>query len=198
VLDLGCGTGLLLSLAPPLPSRSYVGIDISSMMLDRARQNHPGYTFRWGDIREPIPLPRATVGLLACLYGPASYCADPLGVLEAQLPLLAPGGRFLFMLLAPAYRGRMSHIAPTELVTLLDRQQIVHRLGPLVAAGRIRYTLRPFSPAVTLPVSDRWPARAVLVPLLARLAGLGFRLSDRWGLTARRPYYWLVVGRRIA
>lgn len=44
VLDLGCGTGLLLELLPIPPDR-YVGIDISAGMLHVARRKFPDHTF---------------------------------------------------------------------------------------------------------------------------------------------------------
>lgn len=45
ILDLGCGTGLLLELFK-IPKRSYLGLDISDKMLEIARKKHSGYQFQ--------------------------------------------------------------------------------------------------------------------------------------------------------
>jgi len=50
VLDLGCGTGHLLNALKP---GFGVGVDFSKVMLDKARNQYPGYTFILGDIEDP-------------------------------------------------------------------------------------------------------------------------------------------------
>lgn len=50
VLDLGCGTGLLLSKLKPSHG---VGIDLSPRMIEIARQNHPDLHFVCGDFEDP-------------------------------------------------------------------------------------------------------------------------------------------------
>ena len=50
VLDLGCGTGHLLDALKP----GYgVGVDFSPVMMDKARNHYPRYTFILGDIEDP-------------------------------------------------------------------------------------------------------------------------------------------------
>ena len=49
VLDLGCGTGFLLDLVPAVNPVKYTGVDVSEMMLARARIKHPAATFTIGD-----------------------------------------------------------------------------------------------------------------------------------------------------
>lgn len=53
VLDLGCGTGQLLSALRPAEG---VGVDFSQRMIDIARQNHPGLRFVCGDFEDPAVL----------------------------------------------------------------------------------------------------------------------------------------------
>src|SRR5438105_5007918 len=50
VLELGCGSGRLLS--ELRPSRG-VGIDFSSKMIEVASQRHPGLEFYEGDVEDP-------------------------------------------------------------------------------------------------------------------------------------------------
>ncbi|HEY6872962.1 MAG TPA: glycosyltransferase [Geobacteraceae bacterium] len=53
VLDLGCGHGELLAALKP---ETGVGIDISPVQVERARQRHPLLTFHVGDIQEMAPV----------------------------------------------------------------------------------------------------------------------------------------------
>lgn len=53
VLDLGCGTGLLLSTLRPSHG---VGIDLSPRMIEVARQSHPDLHFICGDFEDPAVL----------------------------------------------------------------------------------------------------------------------------------------------
>ncbi len=55
VLDIGCGTGGLLSALRPSFG---VGIDISFEMIKLAKNEHPAYTFHVGDIEDPETLER--------------------------------------------------------------------------------------------------------------------------------------------
>jgi SAM-dependent methyltransferase len=73
VLDLGCGTGRLLSALEP--SRG-VGVDFSSAMIDEARARHPQLEFHVGDVEDP--------SVLGALSGPFDVIllADTVGALE--------------------------------------------------------------------------------------------------------------------
>ncbi|MBR1214301.1 glycosyltransferase [Bradyrhizobium sp. JYMT SZCCT0180] len=50
ILELGCGTGHLLAALKPSHG---VGVDISSGMIEQARQSYPDLTFLQGDIEDP-------------------------------------------------------------------------------------------------------------------------------------------------
>lgn len=43
ILDLGCGTGIL---APLFPKNGYLGVDIVNELIEYAKNQHPGYSFR--------------------------------------------------------------------------------------------------------------------------------------------------------
>jgi hypothetical protein len=97
VLDVGCGTGLVLDLQLTSP-QIYTGIDPSQAMLNelvrkhpRVKNIHPG---RAEDVLLPAPAtPR--VDLIAVLFGAASYL--PPEVLDNLAARLRPGGLAIFM-----------------------------------------------------------------------------------------------------
>jgi SAM-dependent methyltransferase len=96
VLDVGCGTGLLLDYCPRIAP--YVGIDPSAGMLAEARVKHPDNVFE-----------QATLGnfeggcfdAAISLYGSLSYA--PLAEVRRLRSVLAEGGRYFVMLFAPGY-----------------------------------------------------------------------------------------------
>lgn len=91
VLDIGCGTGLLLDHVRP---ERYLGIDPSRAMLARLRAKHPG--------AEVVPTSFESFytaerfDLIVGLFGSVSY-VRPETVIERLPGLLAPGGRFFLM-----------------------------------------------------------------------------------------------------
>ena len=98
VLDVGCGTGMLLDHAAP---QRYLGIDPSQAMLARLHAKHP-VSERVRTLNTPL---KAFVGerydLITALFGTASYFSD---TELARVPaLLNPGGRAILMFYAPDY-----------------------------------------------------------------------------------------------
>ena len=73
VLDLGCGTGRLLSALKP---KRGVGIDFSPLMIEIARRMHPKLEFVVGDIEDPA--------VLAGIGGPFDviFLSDTIGALD--------------------------------------------------------------------------------------------------------------------
>lgn len=101
VIDVGCGTGLLLDY---LPIKKYCGLDISEKMIKRARTKHPKMFFGIGDMHS-IPYPENTFNSLVSLYGPMSYSLNPDTLLAEFSRVLIPGGKMILM----PYTKRAEH-----------------------------------------------------------------------------------------
>ena len=97
VLDIGVGggrtTGLLASSA-----RSYVGVDLSSVMLDVARRRHPDVDLRLGDAADLAGLPDAAYDLVVFSFNglDALDHAGRGAALQAMARVARPDGRVLF------------------------------------------------------------------------------------------------------
>ena len=65
VLDVGCGEGFW---TPDLPG--YIGIDVSSVAIDRARQLHPDRDLR---VDDGSPYPKCDLVLLRCVIQHLSF-----------------------------------------------------------------------------------------------------------------------------
>jgi SAM-dependent methyltransferase len=93
VLDIGCGTGLLLDLG--FRPRRYLGLDVSAEMIARARRKYPDHCFTVGDMASPIA---ETFEVIVSLFGGASQALHV--ELSDLLRPLCPGGRFCLMVFA--------------------------------------------------------------------------------------------------
>ncbi len=119
VIDLGCGTGLLLDLVD-IPADRYVGLDISEGMLESARKKHPGYRFVQGDLQKEIKgLEDERFTIAISLFGSPSYC-ELTPVAANVRTLLQPGGRYFLMYCGPHYLSRATYIN-REKVLLMPR-----------------------------------------------------------------------------
>ncbi|HUX34088.1 MAG TPA: class I SAM-dependent methyltransferase [Gemmatimonadaceae bacterium] len=109
IVDLGCGTGLLLDLLPVAPA-AYHGVDLSAGMLHHARTKHPAHRFVLGDIERSVPgVADGEADLVVSLFGSLSYC-DLVAAHRCVTRLLAPGGRYFLMFCGPRYPSRPSFI----------------------------------------------------------------------------------------
>lgn len=112
--DLGCGTGLVLSMLAPHVSR-VVGVDASDEMLAsaRARALHlSNVDLRRGSL-EALPLPDASLDAAVMMLVLHHVPAPALALAEAAR-VLKPGGRLLIVDMAPhereEYRQQMGHV----------------------------------------------------------------------------------------
>lgn len=109
LLDVGCGTGLLLDMLPIDPSR-YLGVDVSEKMLGVARDKHLGYRFQRGAMGRLLDVAGAGQwDRLIYLFGTFSYALDLVAIRQEIEGLLRPGGRFFIMALSRRYPERDSY-----------------------------------------------------------------------------------------
>jgi malonyl-CoA O-methyltransferase len=96
VLDVGCGTGLLTRTLDR--SVDLVGLDLSSEMLELARQGRPSGTWRVHSYHQPIPEELGHFDVVLAV-GCLDFCEDLHQVLGHLTAALRPGGRMLFTVL---------------------------------------------------------------------------------------------------
>ena len=113
VLDLGCGTGLLLE---HIRIEDYTGIDISFEMIERAQRKFPhrSFDFQVSDVMEYIA-PRGHYDAVLSTFGSLSYAVAGFDLLPGKIAAwLAPGGRIFLQFLGRKYQEREHHIAAAE------------------------------------------------------------------------------------
>lgn len=98
VLDLGCGTGAMLErlVALERPFGTYVGVDFSSPMLDRAQAGFghlPGVRFQRLDLRRD-PLPAGPFDLIVSAWV-LEHLPEPGQLVAEALTRLRPGGQLV-------------------------------------------------------------------------------------------------------
>jgi ubiquinone/menaquinone biosynthesis C-methylase UbiE len=98
ILDIGCGTGLLLELFN-IDEDEYIGIDPSGKMLEVAHAKFPKHIFMVTDF-ENFP-ERWKYDYVICLFGVSSYIRPGM---VSQIPNhLKPGGQYFLMFYKPGY-----------------------------------------------------------------------------------------------
>ena len=92
VLDIGCGTGVLLRRALDAdPTRTALGVDITLNMLRQAAQRLPGTVPLVCASSDHVPLRAASVDLVVSTSA-LHYMRDPISMLMEARRLLVPGG----------------------------------------------------------------------------------------------------------
>jgi SAM-dependent methyltransferase len=157
VLDYGMGPAVY---GPACVARQlqYLGIDISPVMVERARELHlPGATYAVGDLESLSPYRNGADAVLA--IGLLDYLEDPSGGLEALAACVRPSGQ-----LVVSFRNRYS--LPR---ILRDGLKVMWR-------GLVPAALRPASRAFCSPIHEHsFDWRHDLMPALRRL---GFEAVD--------------------
>ena len=102
VIDVGCGTGLMVDMVgDEICEDRYLGVDIAEGMVDAARVKHPDYQFECGDIRDVAKsAAKSSVGRfdgLVSLNGSMSYLSMS-ELMWCTNALLHDGGWFFIML----------------------------------------------------------------------------------------------------
>ncbi|CAN5378336.1 methyltransferase domain-containing protein [soil metagenome] len=92
ILDIGCGTGVLLRRALDADStRTALGVDITLNMLRQAAQRLPNTVPLVCASSENLPLRSASVDIVVSTNA-LHYMSDPFGMLKEARRLLVPGG----------------------------------------------------------------------------------------------------------
>lgn len=182
VADLGCGTGLMLELCP-VDAEHYVGLDVSTKMLSRARSKFPRHAFHEADIQVPHPsLPDGGLDVVVSLFGSPAYC-DAARVKAQVLRMLKPGGRFFLMFCGVRYPARSTYVSRHVDLMKTRRASELRQLFPSAV-------VQGMSGAV-----DALPARAPL----ALASGLLRLESATLGRLAPDAFFFLnVVGQAPA
>lgn len=110
VLDLGCGTGLFLDYIPKDKSQ-YYGIDISSNMLNKMKEKHPGANAVKMNITDIVKNFRMnSFDSVISLFGSLAYIEDTGEAIDGIYNLLKPGGKFFLMVPTEKYITRRNFI----------------------------------------------------------------------------------------
>lgn len=158
IWDLGCGTGLVLDRLA-VHQDDYLGIDVSSRMVDIARWKHPDHRFVVGDAMQIVQADVAEgfqADIAVCLW--AANFANLERLVNACWLALPPGGRVVFTVNGPGRVRSHNEIEVPELwrpVSAVELARAFHR--------GFRYQIRGMSAV------DRLPPR--LLPLEVRTLG---------------------------
>lgn len=183
VLEVGCGTGLVLERIARF-ARSARGLDLSPKMLEQARAR--GLDVVVGDATA-LPFPDASVDV-ACSFKVIAHVREVDRALAEMARVVRPGGYVLAEFYNPhSLRGVIKRLAPPgKVASGVDEGQVYTRFdSPSVARGRVPAGCRfvdsrgvriviPSALVMRLPVSSsafRWAERRLCDSPLARFAG---------------------------
>jgi SAM-dependent methyltransferase len=147
VLDIGCGSGLALSLADQRGARTS-GIDISAPLLAVARARVPAAELREGGL-DVLPFADASFDAVLAINA-LQFAADPAGALREVHRVLRPGGRLAIGgFAAPeTCQSTALHLAMESLVPPARHED--HAPYALAAPGALESALAEAKLTVTL------------------------------------------------
>ncbi|MCQ8833562.1 class I SAM-dependent methyltransferase [Streptomyces malaysiensis] len=195
VLDIGCGTGRDAAYLHGA-GRTVVGADLSTAMLEYAREHHPGPEYRHADLRG---FDLGTFDAVVCLDSALLYCHtndDLDGFLTSCRAGLAPGGLLVAELRNGAFFLGRTELLGTPTVDAFSRHGTVHRSTTTLSLDRAAQLLRRrrvWSADDGSPPVEQHSAWRLLFPQELRhfLTGHGFTvlgLYDRPGPRTEPPW----------
>ncbi|KAA0015779.1 malonyl-ACP O-methyltransferase BioC [Salinicola corii] len=96
LVDVGCGTGYLVSRLAEHHDGLSIGLDIAPGMLDEARRRHAGHAIQWvTGCAEALPLADGSVDLVVSSLA-VQWCDSLEGFLNQAARVLRPGGWLAF------------------------------------------------------------------------------------------------------
>lgn len=135
VLDIGCGTGLLLDEA--IIEGNYLGIDPSRAMLDILRSKHPDADIRKTPL-EDFWAPTKWMNIVSLFGAPSYVTYDALLRIPA---MLAEGGRYFLMFYADDYEPETHRLAGIDVPFFRHPANILP--GKISAIGHFRVVEGP-------------------------------------------------------
>lgn len=125
ILEVGCGTGILLGRMDPRLVRSYCGIDVSHTAIEEARRLHPAAVFFCGDA-ESFDRPGGSFDIV--IFNESLYCLNDMETgFRRHLHFLRPGGHAVVSItgLRPDAQSLFESLVSPQIVsqtTAHDRQ----------------------------------------------------------------------------
>jgi SAM-dependent methyltransferase len=103
ILDVGCGTGHHVAKMSQNKNLEVIGIDISSSMIKKARENYPGLNFKQANILNKDEFHNNTFTHILALYFTIYYIENKEQFFNNCMDLLMPGG-YLVVHLVDRYK----------------------------------------------------------------------------------------------
>ena len=113
ILDVGCGTGLVLDVLDNYRGH-YVGIDLSEKMLDEASRKHPAQSWIRSEILQANIPEEGSWDLVTSLFS-LNYSSRPDQVISRMRNALKPGGRIFVVVQGLRHKTLSDELKQTRL-----------------------------------------------------------------------------------
>jgi len=108
ILDVGSGTGHHVGEMSSKRLKA-IGVDISPIMVEKAKENYPKSKFQVGDITDPNLFPSNTFTHITCFYFTIYYIQDKQTFFQNCMSFLKPGG---YLIIHLVNRNKFDPILP--------------------------------------------------------------------------------------